>query len=166
VNFSKSWYNLSLDEVFQEMRSRHSGLTSEEVIERLYEHGYNEIREEKKTSVWGLICEQFKSVLIIILLVAVALSVIIGVINYEPGRGLPEEIIDAIVIFAIVIAVVVLGFIEEYRSEKSLAALKKMAALTAAVVRDNTDMEIPAREIVPGDIVTLILEIESQPICV
>jgi Ca2+-transporting ATPase len=87
--------------------------------------------------------------------VAVVLSVIIGVINYESGLGLPEEIIDAIVIFAIVIAVVVLGFIEEYRSEKSLAALKKMAALTATVIRDNTEMEIPSREIVPGDIVIL-----------
>ena len=155
MNLSKPWHNLSLDEVFQETHSRHSGLTSSEVQERLDQYGHNEIREEKKASVWGLIAEQFKSVLIIILIVAVVLSLIIGLTNYEPGGGLPEEIVDAIVIFAIVIAVVVLGFIEEYRSEKSLAALKKMAALTATVVRDNKDVEIPAREIVPGDIVIL-----------
>ncbi len=155
INLDKSWYSFNLEAVFQEARSRYSGLTAEEVKERLGLYGPNEIREEKKTSVSALIAEQFKSVLIIILLVAVVLSVIIGMINYEPGGGLPEEITDAIVIFAIVIAVVVLGFIQEYRSERSMAALKKMAALTATVIRDNVDVEIPAREIVPGDVVVL-----------
>jgi Ca2+-transporting ATPase len=155
MNLSKPWYKLNTDEVFREMDSRPTGLTSEEVKKRLTEYGYNELHGEEKTSIWGLIAEQFKSVLIIILLVAVALSIVIGIMNLEPGKGLPEEIVDAIVIFAIIIAVVVLGFIEEYRSEKSLAALKKMAALTATVIRNNQETEIPAREIVPGDMVIL-----------
>ena len=155
MNLSRPWHSLSVEEVFQEIGSKNSGLTLEEVKKRQGEHGYNEIRGEEKASIWGLLAEQFKSVLIIILLIAVILSVIIGVINYTPGGPLPEEIIDAIVIFTIVIAVVILGFIQEYRSEKSLAALKKMAALTTTVIRENTDMEIPAREVVPGDIVIL-----------
>jgi Ca2+-transporting ATPase len=155
MNLLKPWYNLSQDDVFHELSSRRSGLTASEVQERIKQYGYNELRAEEKTSAWVLLAEQFKSVLIIILLIAVVLSVIIGITNYEPGGPLPEEIVDAIVIFAIIIAVVFLGFIEEYRSEKSLAALKKMAALTATVIRDNLDVEISAREIVPGDIVLL-----------
>jgi P-type Ca2+ transporter type 2C len=155
VKLSKPWHNLSLEDIFQQFGSRETGITSAEFKERLKEYGYNEIHEEKRTSVWALIAEQFKSVLIIILLVAVVLSVVIGMMNFDPGHGLPEEILDAIVIFAIVIAVVILGFIEEYRSEKSLAALRRMAALTASVIRENREMEIPAREIVPGDIVIL-----------
>src|SRR4030067_1011784 len=151
----RKWYDLDIGDVFKSLGSRPEGLTDEEAKERLIQYGPNELREEKKTSIWALVAKQFKSVLIIILLVAVVLSVIIGVISYEPGSGLPEEITDAIVIFLIVIACVLLGFIEEYRSEKAMAALKKMAALTATVVRGNIDKEIPARDIVPGDMVRL-----------
>jgi len=149
------WYNLNIEDIFKSLSSRPEGLTPEEAEERLTQYGPNELTEEKKTSIWELVAEQFKSTLIIILLAAVVISVGLGVISYEPGAGLPEEITDAIVIFAIVVACVVLGVIEEYRSEKALAALKKMAALTATVIRDSVDVEIPAREIVPGDMVRL-----------
>jgi Ca2+-transporting ATPase len=151
----KKWYNLDIAETFKSLASRPEGLTSVEAKERLIQYGPNELQEKKRIPIWSLIAEQFKSVLIIILLAAVVLSVIIGMINYKPGGGLPEEITDAIVIFAIVIAVVVLGFIEEYRSGKAVASLKKMAALTATVVRNGSDVEIPAMEIVPGDLVVL-----------
>jgi Ca2+-transporting ATPase len=151
----KKWHNLDIAQVIKSWDSRLEGLTREEAEERLLQYGPNELREEKKVSPWALLAEQFKSVLIIILLAAVVLSVIIGVINYEPGGGLPEEVTDAIVIFAIVIACVFLGFVEEYRSEKAVKALKRMAAPTATVIRDGIDMEIPAKELVPGDIVVL-----------
>src|SRR3990170_3292340 len=151
----KKWYNQSVSETLESLASGPDGLADEEAKRRLAEHGFNELREENKISPWVLLAGQFKNVLIIILLVAVVLSVIIGVINYRPGGGFPEEITDAIVIFAIVIAVVILGFIQEFRSEKAVAALKKMTALTATVVRNGEDMEIPAREIVPGDVVML-----------
>jgi len=143
-------------EVYDALKSGSEGLAPDEAKKRLSEYGFNELREEKRISPWVLLAGQFKSVLIIILLVAVALSVVIGLINYEPGAGMPEEITDAIVIMAIVIAVVILGFIEEYRSEKAVAALKRMAALTATVIRGGEDVEIPAREIVPGDVVMLV----------
>jgi Ca2+-transporting ATPase len=150
-----TYHSREANEVLSTLNSNRRGLTPAEASRRLAEFGPNELKEEKKTSVWSLVAEQFKSVLIIILLAAVVISVGLGIISYKPGGGLPEEITDAIVIFAIVVACVVLGVIEGYRSEKALAALKKMAALTATVVRDGEDMEIPAREIVPGDMVVL-----------
>ncbi len=146
---------MSISEAFQSLGSKLEGLTSQVAKERLAQYGPNELKEEKETSIWSLVAEQFKSVLIIILLAAVVISVVLGMISYKPGGGLPEEITDAIVILAIVIACVVLGVIEEYRSEKAMAALKKMAALTATVIRDGIEVEIPSRELVPGDVVVL-----------
>jgi len=152
----KAWYELNVAEVVNSLGSSTEGLTPEEAEKRLAQYGHNELREEKKKiSVWSLVAEQFKSTLIIILMAAVVISVGLGIVSYKPGTGLPEEITDAIVIFAIVIACVALGVIEEYRSEKAMEALKKMAALTATVIRKGADVEIPARDIVPGDIVVL-----------
>ncbi|MCJ7576766.1 MAG: cation-translocating P-type ATPase [Dehalococcoidia bacterium] len=152
----KAWYNLDAAVVVNSLGSSTEGLTPEDAEKRLAQYGHNELREEKKKiSVWSLVAEQFKSTLIIILMAAVVISVGLGIVSYEPGAGLPEEITDAIVIFAIVIACVALGVVEEYRSEKAMEALKKMAALTATVVRKGADVEIPARDMVPGDIVVL-----------
>jgi Ca2+-transporting ATPase len=154
----KAWYSIDVSEVVGSLGSNVDGLTAEEAEKRLAQYGPNELREEKKKiSVWSLVAEQFKSTLIIILMAAVVISVGLGIVSYmnNPGAGLPEEIEDAIVIFAIVIACVVLGVIEEYRSEKAMEALKKMAALTATVIREGADVEISAREVVPGDIVVL-----------
>jgi Ca2+-transporting ATPase len=152
----KAWYNLDVAEVVSSLGSNAEGLTPEEAKKRLAQYGPNELREEKKRiSVWSLVAEQFKSTLIIILMAAVVISVGLGIVSYKPGTGLPEEITDAIVIFAIVIACVALGVVEEYRSEKAMEALKKMAALTATVIRKGADVEIPARDVVPGDIVVL-----------
>ena len=154
----KAWYNLNVAEVVKSFDSKAEGLTVDEAKKRLAQYGPNELREEKKKiSVWSLVGEQFKSTLIIILVAAVVISVGLGIVSYvhNPGAGLPEEIKDAIVIFAIVIACVALGVIEEYRSEKAMEALKKMAALTATVIREGADVEIPARDVVPGDVVVL-----------
>ncbi len=149
------WHDKTIADIVKSLGSSLHGLTSDEAKRRLDEVGPNEIKQEKKISPWALLLSQFKSILVIILLVAVALSAVIGIVNWEPGAGLPEEITDAIVILAIVIAVVILGFIQEYRSGKALDALKKMAALTATVIRDGIENEIPAWELVPGDIVVL-----------
>jgi Ca2+-transporting ATPase len=152
----KAWYNLDVAEVVSSLDSNVEGLTADEAKKRLAQYGPNELREEKKKiSIWALVAEQFKSTLIIILMAAVVVSVGLGIVSYEPGAGLPGEITDAIVIFAIVVACVALGVIEEYRSEKAMEALKRMAALTATVVRKGADVEIPTRDVVPGDIVVL-----------
>ena len=97
----------------------------------------------KRFPPWRLFLEQFKDLLIIILLVAVVLSAILG------------ETVDAIVIFIIILFAAGLGFIQEYRAERSIEALKKMAAPVARVIRDGQHQDIPASEVVPGDIVLL-----------
>ena len=119
------------------------GLSEEEARRRLSEYGPNELRKEKKKSPLVLFFEQFRSYLIVILLVATVLSLILG------------EILDAITILAIVMACAVLGFVEEYRSERALELLKKLAAPTALAIREGKEQTMPARELVPGDVVIL-----------
>ena len=139
----KAWYNLDVAGVVSSLGSNAEGLTPDEAKKRLAQYGPNELAEKKKISPFMLWLGQFKDFLIIILLVAVALSAILG------------EVIDAIVIFVIVLFATTLGFIQEYRAERAMEALKRMAAPTSSVIRDGQEIEIPAREIVPGDIVAL-----------
>jgi Ca2+-transporting ATPase len=129
--------------VIAALKSRARGLTSAEARERLSEFGPNELAKKRGISPWRLFLEQFKSILIIILLFAVVLSAVIG----EP--------IDAIIIGVIVLFACGLGFIQEYRAERAMEALKKMAAPTASTLRDDREQQIPARDLVPGDIVIL-----------
>ncbi|MFH1032354.1 MAG: calcium-translocating P-type ATPase, SERCA-type [Chloroflexota bacterium] len=140
---NKNWHNLESQEVLTTLNTSTAGLSQEEAKRRLGEFGPNELVEKKKISPWAIFLEQFKNFLIIILLVAVVLSAILG------------EVADAIVIAIIVVFAAGLGFIQEYRAERALEALKKMAAPTATVIRDGKETEVPARELVPGDIVIL-----------
>jgi len=139
----KPWHSMEVDEVLQALRAEKEGLSTEEVQKRLKEYGPNELKKEKRKSPVRLFLEQFTDILIIILLIATALSMAIG------------EVYDAIVIIAIVIACAVLGFFEEYRAEKALEALKKMTAPTATVLRDGKEVQIQTSEVVPGDILLL-----------
>jgi Ca2+-transporting ATPase len=137
------WHNLSVREVIESLNSGLQGLSVEEAERRLAQFGPNELAEKKKISPFMLWLGQFKDLLIIILLVAVVLSAVLG------------EVTDAIVIFVIVLFATTLGFIQEYRAERAMEALKRMAAPTSSVVRDGQETEIAARDIVPGDIVAL-----------
>ena len=139
----KPWHNLALPETFNSLDSGSEGLTSAEAQDRLAKFGHNELGDEGKVSPWLLLLEQFKNLLIIILLVAVVLSAFLG------------EITDAIVIFIIVLFAAGLGFIQEYRAEKAIQALKKMAAPLASVLRDKIETEVPSREVVPGDVIII-----------
>ena len=147
---SKSWHAMEVEETINQLDSKETGLSQEEVQKRLQQYGPNELQKEKGTSPIKMFLEQFTDMLIIILLIAMFLS--IGTAIYQ---GTIEEIYDAIVIFAIILACAVLGFIEEYRSEKALDALKKMTAPTAMVLRDGKEVKIQASDIVPGDIILL-----------
>jgi len=140
---SRNWYNLKPDEVIAYLKSSPSGLSQEEAQRRLAQFGPNELMEKEKVSPWAIFLEQFKSVIIIVLLVAVALSASLG------------EVADAIVIFIIVLFACGLGFIQEYRAERAMEALKRMSAPEASVLRDGKEVEIATRELVPGDIILL-----------
>ena len=140
---SKNWHNLKTSETITSLNSSASGLSQEEVQKRLAEFGPNELVEKEKISPWAIFLEQFKSFLIIILLIAVVLSAFLG------------EVADAIIIAVIVFFACGLGFVQEYRAEQAMKALKRMAAPLASVLRDGKEAEIPSRELVPGDIIIL-----------
>jgi len=147
---SKSWHAVETEETLKQLDSKETGLSQEEVQKRLQQYGPNELQKEKGTSPIKMFLEQFTDLLIIILLIAMFLS--IGTAIYQ---GTVEEIYDAVVIFAIILACAVLGFVEEYRSEKALDALKKMTSPTAIVLRDGKEVKIQTSDIVPGDVILL-----------
>jgi Ca2+-transporting ATPase len=136
-----AWHTLSTTEVCARLQSTASGLKQSEASRRLAEHGPNELQTGPRLSPWVLLFEQFKNVLILILLAATALSAFLG-------HGMEAVTIAVIVLFA-----VLLGFVQEYRAERALEALRQMAAPTATVIRDGRETEVPARELVPGDVV-------------
>ena len=140
---SKPLYTMSPEEALKAVDSTETGLSQTEAQKRLTEYGPNELKKEKRASPIKMFLEQFTDILIIILLIATALSLAVG------------EFIDAIVIIAIVLATATLGFVEEFRSDKAVEALKKMAAPTATVLRDGKELKIAAGEIVPGDVMLL-----------
>jgi Ca2+-transporting ATPase len=128
------------------------GLSEEQARRLLEQFGPNELPEEAPTPLWKRFLEQFKNFLVIILLIAAAISVLIAVLR--PGEG-GEEYIDAAAILGIVMLNAILGVIQETRAENALRALRKIAAPNARVLRDGHLTTIPARELVPGDLVFL-----------
>jgi len=139
----RNWSTLETREVLRELESSREGLSQEEARKRLAQFGPNALVEKGKISAWAIFLEQFKSFLIIILLVAVVLSAALG------------EVVDAILIAVIVVFASGLGFVQEYRAEKAMEALKKMSAPTASVLRDGRETEITSTELVPGDIILI-----------
>ncbi|MEM2102798.1 MAG: cation-translocating P-type ATPase [Candidatus Bathyarchaeia archaeon] len=143
VDAVSEWHSFTEGEVLKHLGVGKDGLSEEEARRRLEKYGYNELVEAKKTTAFQIFINQFKDVFVIMLLIATAISFAIG------------EIVDALTIAAIVILNSIVGFIQEYRSEKAMEAMKKLTAPKARVLRDGKEKIIPAKEIVPGDIVLL-----------
>ncbi|HZO30073.1 MAG TPA: HAD-IC family P-type ATPase, partial [Chloroflexota bacterium] len=140
----RDWHQLDTTDVLERLGTDSTtGLTTVEAARRLAEHGPNELQAAHGVSPWEIFVAQLKNVLIIILIIAVALSALLG-------HGLEALVIGIIVFFA-----VLLGFIQEYRAERAIQALREMAAPTATVLRDGREVDVPAREVVPGDVVRL-----------
>lgn len=137
------WHGEPVETVLAELSSSPEGLGSAEAERRLTEHGPNELRRAEEVSPWTLLAAQFRNVLVVILLVATGLSAFLG------------HAVEAVAIAVIVLFAVVLGFVQEYRAERAMAALRQMAAPTATVIREGARAEIPARDLVPGDVVLL-----------
>jgi Ca2+-transporting ATPase len=138
-----AWHTLDVDDVMRRLQTGPSGLPGGECCRRLALHGPNELQAFERTSPWHTLAAQFKNALIVILLAATLLS------------GLLGHALEAVVIAVIVLFAVLLGFIQEYRAERALEALRAMAAPLGHVIRDGLEAAIPAREIVPGDVVLL-----------
>ena len=137
------WYQLDLSDVADQIQSPEQGLTSAEVESRQAEHGLNELVEKQRKSVWMMFLDQFKDFMILVLIAAAVVSGIIG----EPA--------DTIAITVIVLLNAILGFVQEYRAEKAMAALKKMVAPSANVLRGGKVTTLPVNQLVPGDRVLL-----------
>ncbi len=139
-----NWWQLNTEEVISILQTDSStGLTDEQAIARLQQYGPNQLKEKPGRGPFRIFLDQFKDFIVWIL---VAASVVSGVLG---------EWIDSCAIVAIVILNAVLGFIQEFRAEKSLAALKKLASPTTRVLRQGRMITIPSSELVPGDIVEL-----------
>ncbi|HWR44768.1 calcium-translocating P-type ATPase, SERCA-type [Sporomusa sp.] len=140
----EKWYTRTSDEAVQFWQTSFvDGLSSSEVNTRLDKFGFNELAEKEKTAWWKRFLAQFQDFMVLVLLGATLISAFLG------------EYADAVTILIIVLMNAVLGFVQEYRAEQSLAALKKLASPTARVVRNSMVQQIPARELVPGDILVL-----------
>ena len=124
------------------------GLSSEEARARLKLYGSNELEAEKPVPAWRRFLAQFRDTLVILLLVATAISV--GLWAYERDSALPYE---GMAIFAIVLLNGVLGYVQESRAERAVAALREMSAAEASVVRDGQRRSVPAAELVLGDVI-------------
>ncbi|WP_455367670.1 cation-translocating P-type ATPase [[Eubacterium] cellulosolvens] len=138
-----AWHTMQVNQALKALNSTVNGLSETEAKKRLKEYGPNELSQTKRISPFKIFVSQFKNILIIILLFATILSAVIG------------ELIDAIVIVAIVFVATILGFTQEYRAERALEALKRILAPIVTVVRNGEEMNIFSREIVPGDILIL-----------
>ena len=139
----KNWYALSREEVFDLLASSSEGLSGESVHKRLEEYGPNELAGEKKESLLAHILKQFKSPLVYLLVLAAAVSFLAG------------KYIDTMIIAAVVLLNAGLGFIQEWRAEKALAALKSLSAPHVKVLREEKIHDVEAGSVVPGDVLVL-----------
>ena len=136
---NKAWHILDIHEVGNILKtSLQEGLSGQHALELLEQYGPNELEHGKSKTVLSMFIDQFKNFMVIILLIAAVIS------------GLLGEVKDTVIILAIVILNSVLGTAQENKAEKSLAALKKMAAPHAKVIRDGQPESIPASQLVPG----------------
>lgn len=139
----RAWYQMSEEEALQSQSVGKEGLTEAQAQERLEKNGQNVLQETRKKSAFQVFLEQFKDLLVIILIVAALISMVSG--NVE----------STVVIFAVIIMNAVLGTIQHEKAEKSLDSLKSLSSPIAKVMRDGKKMEIDSRDVVPGDILLL-----------
>lgn len=142
-NKSIHWHQLDPKETLEKLQSSDLGLVSEEASRRFERYGPNELIEKKRKAAWKMFLGQFKDFMILVLIAAAVVAGVIG----DP--------VDTIAIVVIVLLNAVLGFVQEYRAEKAMAALKKLSAPSATVIRDGRAETIPAERLVPGDVVIL-----------
>lgn len=138
-----NWYQLSAESVLEKQQSSLSGLSAGESADRLTRFGRNELVEKKPVSPIAIFLAQFKDLMIIILIIAAIISGVLG------------DLVDTIVIVLIVIINAIIGFVQEYRAEKAMQALKSMTTAYAKVLRNGTVHKTSVKEIVPGDVLLL-----------
>ncbi|MEK0188446.1 cation-transporting P-type ATPase, partial [Microcoleus anatoxicus] len=148
-NPPSSWHTVAIDTTLKQLSSnKDTGLRAQQVSERLQQYGHNELEETAGRSPWSIFVDQFTNIMLLMLM---GVAIISGFLDIK-SNNFPK---DAIAIFAIVILNGILGYLQESRAEKALAALKNLSSPLVRVVRDGTTSEIAAKEVVPGDIMLL-----------
>jgi P-type Ca2+ transporter type 2C len=137
------WYALETGEVLDHLKVHDNGLTTEEANRRLEQFGPNQLKEAPRPTFWQTLWEQLNNFVVILLIIASAISALLG------------DYVEAAAIMAIVVLNAILGIVQERRAEEALAALKKLAAPDAQVMRDGRRVSVPSYELVPGDLVFL-----------
>lgn len=146
-----SAYQLSEGELLKKLTSSRQGLSEEEAHSRINKFGLNQLTSKKNISALSIFFEQFKNTLTLILLGSAFLILFI----YFFGEKDPSDLIESALIFAIILLMVFLGFIQEYKAEKAVESLKKLLAFKARVIRNGKENEIDVSSLVLGDIVVL-----------
>ena len=145
----EKWYNKKIEEIEQKLETnKEKGITTEEVQKRKEKYGLNELKAKKKKSLLQKFIEQFKDFSIIILIIAAVVS---GVVGVAQGEG----ITDTIIILIVVIVNAIIGVSQEAKAEKSLEALQKLTDHATKVIRNGKLEVVPAKDLVPGDVVVL-----------
>jgi Ca2+-transporting ATPase len=139
----QAWHALPVEDVLRHLEVQEDGLRADQAARRLGQYGSNQLQEAPRPTFWHMLWEQLNNFVVILLIVASIISALLG------------DYVEAAAIMAIVVLNAVLGIIQEQRAEEALAALKKLAAPDAQVLRDGRRQTIPARDLVPGDIVFL-----------
>ncbi|MGC1392801.1 MAG: cation-transporting P-type ATPase [Coleofasciculaceae cyanobacterium] len=155
-NPTRSWHTLDAQKTLSELGSNpETGLTSQQVAERLQQYGSNELEEAAGRSTWEILIDQFKNIMLLMLIAVALISGILDLIAIQQGKtdGFPFK--DTIAILLIVVLNGVLGYLQESRAEKALAALKSLSSPKVRVIRDGKTQEIDGKELVPGDIMLL-----------
>ena len=144
-----NWFQKDVEEVEKELQTNlEKGLTTEEVTKRREKYGLNELKSKKKKSLFQKFLDQFKDFSIIVLIIAAIVS---GVVGVAEGEG----ITDTIIILIVVVVNAIIGVTQESKAEKSLEALQKLTDHASKVIRNGEVTVVPAKELVPGDIVVL-----------
>jgi P-type Ca2+ transporter type 2C len=137
------WYNKEIELVFRETQSSPEGLGSKEVEQKLEEFGKNVLQEKEKKPMWLLFLMQFKDFMILVLMAAAIIAGVVG------------DLTDTIIILVIILLNAIVGFVQEYKAEKAMEALKQMAAPQTVVLRNGQPLTIGSEDLVPGDVVLL-----------
>ncbi|RUR85691.1 magnesium-transporting ATPase [Chlorogloeopsis fritschii PCC 6912] len=152
------WHNLEVDKSIELLSSNaDTGLSPQEVQQRLQKYGPNELEETGGRSAWEILVDQFKNIMLLMLIAVAIVSGVLDLLAWQAGELKPGEVPfkDTIAILAIVILNGILGYVQESRAEKALAALKKLASPNVRVIRDGKPMEVVAKDLVPGDVMLL-----------
>ncbi|MBD2663333.1 ATPase, P-type (Transporting), HAD superfamily, subfamily IC [Richelia sinica FACHB-800] len=155
---ASAWHSLEVDKALDLLDSNaESGLTSQAVEQRFQKYGPNELEEQGGRSAWEILLDQFKNIMLLMLIAVALISGGLDLMAWQAGNLKPGEVPfkDTIAIMAIVVLNGILGYVQESRAEKALAALKKLSSPLVRVIRNGKMLDVAAKELVPGDIMLL-----------